>query len=395
MPDRPRILFVHAGGRRERLSQLDHGTVMAQEFFYGLPQLRALGFQVDLLETTDLHPDTRSLGYRWAAFKDRRRSRQLAMEHCERLFVSLSLRLQDYDVVIAGTEYVALGLADHIRRMKNPPRLFFFVMGMISKPLLQFAKGSRPLNRALARYRDLLECCGGALFLGRGEYEAVLMCFPDLKDRCHFLPFGVDVDFWTPAAVPPDDYVLFVGNDRRRDVDMLLRIAQLMPDQRFVALTSLLNGCDVPRNLEVTASDWKSQLLSDSEVRGYYQKAAAIVLPIKETWQPSGQSVALQAMACGRPVVISDFSGFWDPGAVRDGGEILIASPNAAEAFVSALSRLRTQPGLAAEIGALARRCVLERYSLTLFASRLAECFSREPAGIGGRAAMQSIASHV
>jgi glycosyltransferase involved in cell wall biosynthesis len=278
--------------------------------------------------------------------------------------------------------------------MENPPRMFFFVMGMISKPLLRFAEGSRPLKRALARYRDLLGCCGGALFLGRGEYEAVVRHFPDLKDRCRFLPFGVDVDFWTPAAAPPEDYFLFVGNDRRRDVDMLVRIARLMPDQRFVALTSLLDGCDVPRNLEVLASDWKSQILSDAEVRGYYRKAAAVVLPIKETWQPSGQSVALQAMACGRPVVISEFSGFWDPGAFRDGVEMLIASPNSAEAFVSALSRLRTQPDLAAEIGALARRCVLERYSLTLFASRLAECFSRESAGIGGHATMQSVASH-
>jgi glycosyltransferase involved in cell wall biosynthesis len=316
------------------------------------------------------------------------------MEHCERLFLDPSVQLQDYDVVIAGTEYVALGLADYIRRMKNPPRMLFFVMGMISKPLLRFAKDSGSLKRALARYRDLLGCCGGALFLGRGEYEAVVRHFPDQKGRCVFLPFGVDVDFWTPAAAAPEDYILFVGNDPRRDVDMLIRIARLMPDQRFVALTSLLDGRQVPSNLEVVASDWKSQILSDAEVRNYYQRAAAVVLPIKETWQPSGQSVALQAMACGRPVVISEFSGFWEPGAIRDGVEFLIASPNSAEAFVSALSRLRTQPDLAATMGTLARRCVLERYSLTRFATRLAECFSRKSTDIGGHATTQNVAFH-
>ena len=36
------------------------------------------------------------------------------------------------------------------------------------------------------------------------------------------------------------------------------------------------------------------------------------IIPLKNSIQPSGQSVALQSMACGTPVVITETFGFWD-----------------------------------------------------------------------------------
>jgi glycosyltransferase involved in cell wall biosynthesis len=377
MEKRPRVLFVHAGGRRERLAQLEQGVPMAQEFFYGLPQLRKQGLEVDLLETTELAPDAETWRYRWADRKDRRRSRELGMAHCERLFVEERSRLRTYDLLVAGTEYVALGLADHLRdwRGHGCVPMLFFVMGMLSKPLWRFPDGSRQRRRALNRYRDLLRVSRGALFLGEGEYRAALRLFPDLHPRLHFVPFGVDTDFWTPgqeASNAGERYVLFVGNDANRDIDMLLQIARAMPDQRFVALSSLLRDKVVPPNLQVIASHWKKAVLTDAEVRAYYRNAAAVLLPIKETLQPSGQSVALQAMACGCPVVISDFGGFWESGVFSDEDDIFFAQPNKLEAFVRSLSCLTRKPDLARRVGLNGRARVLERYRLDLFADRLA-----------------------
>lgn len=356
---------------------------MAEEFFYGLPQLRRLGLDVDFLEISDLDPEPHALRFRWAAFKDRRRQRRLRMAHCERFFVET--RFDDYDVVIAGTEYVALGLLDRLRRTPHKPKLLFFVMGMLSKPLISFQEGSRAQERALRRYRRLVQRASYALFLGEGERQKALECFPDLKDRLCLLPFGVDIGFWTPGEAQSDGSLLFVGNDANRDVEMLLALAEAMPEQKFTALTARLKDRPVPPNLKVVVSGWKSEILSDEEVRDYYRRAAAVVLPIKNTWQPSGQSVALQAMACGRPVVISDFAGFWERGAFRDGEEIFYASPNSVESFTSVLSTLLAQPELAGRVGEQARRLVSRKYSLASFGQRLASFVESAVAEGNGR----------
>jgi len=65
--------------------------------------------------------------------------------------------------------------------------------------------------------------------------------------------------------------------------------------------------------VELLSGDWKESILSDIEIRKLIQKSRLVILPLKKTFQPSGQSVALQTMACGKPVIISKTDGFWDP----------------------------------------------------------------------------------
>ena len=48
------------------------------------------------------------------------------------------------------------------------------------------------------------------------------------------------------------------------------------------------------------------------ELRDLYRESWITILPLKDSIQPSGQSVALQSLACGTPVVITDTKGFWD-----------------------------------------------------------------------------------
>ena len=344
---------------------------MAQEFFYGLPQLRNLGLNVDFLETSDLHPEEQTLGFKWAAFKDRQRSKQLGMEHCERLFLDKAAQIDNYDVIIAGTEYVALGLVDRLRKYNRPPPLLFFVMGMLSKPIQKFDAHSLRQKFAVGRYGQLLKMSSHALFLGQGELRLAENLFPHMKNRFRFLPFGVDTSFWTPKYDGIGEYVLFVGNDRNRDLDLLKQIASAMPTQKFVAITTLLENTEVPSNLEIVAGNWKHEILSDADIRQYYQNAAAVILPIKDTYQPSGQSVALQAMACGRPVIISNFAGFWEPCAFENGRDILFADANSVSSFTDHISKLVSQPDLANQIGSRARQLVAQRYSIDQFADQL------------------------
>ena len=65
-------------------------------------------------------------------------------------------------------------------------------------------------------------------------------------------------------------------------------------------------------NIQVIKGNWHSQALSDAEMRDLYCDSEFVILPLKETFQPSGQSTCLQAMACSKAVLISNISGIWD-----------------------------------------------------------------------------------
>ena len=41
------------------------------------------------------------------------------------------------------------------------------------------------------------------------------------------------------------------------------------------------------------------------EIRDLYRNSFAIIVPLKDVYQPSGYSVTLQAMACGKPVILT------------------------------------------------------------------------------------------
>ena len=52
-------------------------------------------------------------------------------------------------------------------------------------------------------------------------------------------------------------------------------------------------------------------VLTDTELKEIYEKSRITIIPLKQTLQPSGQSVAMQSMLIGTPVIISEIDGLW------------------------------------------------------------------------------------
>lgn len=200
-----------------------------------------------------------------------------------------------------------------------------------------------------------------------------------LSDKVHVLPNGVDIDFFHPQAHRPLDLdrlpegerrffapggprIVFTGvMDYPPNVDaaqrfataILPRIRAQIPDARFYAVGS--RPTEAVRALEKIPGVHVTGFVDDA--RPYFTSADVYVLPLRIA--RGIQNKALEAMACGRPIVstASVAAGLCSGGAeVRHGEHLLVADDDesfAAEVLVLLRDRERGQA-----LGRAARLCV-------------------------------------
>jgi len=148
--------------------------------------------------------------------------------------------------------------------------------------------------------------------------------------------FGVDMHYWTPdRSVEREDFFLSVGNDGRRDYATLIEAAETITEEvRVVTRRSLPEK--LPENVRPIRGDWQGQFLSDADLRDMYRRARKVIVPLTESPQPSGQSVAMQALACGTPVVMTQTSGCWTGDVLCPPG-ITLVPPNDPHSLAGAM----------------------------------------------------------
>ena len=355
-----KIAFVYAGGRHLRRPD------GPSDFFYGARELsKTTDWEVDCLEVDDLPADPLTgffTGRLFGRFVPPRTSADW-IARTRRILPKLVV----YDLVVATATELTFGLA------------FWKSLGMLPKPLVGMMLGAvtHPIRSEIRRYitASLLGHVDGVLFAGAEEEEIRRRFSTDglrLKNCC----FGVDDAFWVPPGIESVRHgILSVGNDGRRDYDLMLRVAALMPDEKFHILTRQ----EAPRNLSENVH-WHSvsgqgKHVSIEELLPLYQKAACVVVPLKESPQPSGQSVAMQAMMCGAPVVITRTRGWWGVDVLQDGKHLRLVDPDNALEMAAAIRNSLA----AASIGGVDTRKVLleARWTATGFAERLAEVIRR------------------
>ena len=127
----------------------------------------------------------------------------------------------------------------------------------------------------------------------------------------------------------------------------------------------------MPANVEVIRGAWDSHELDDIALRELYRKASCVVVPLKPGVQPSGQSVSLQAMACGTPVVLTRTKGLWEDQFLMHGHNVILVPPESTEALAEAFRSLFTSNLLWKELSMNGRLYVEEHGSIEQFARRL------------------------
>lgn len=213
-------------------------------------------------------------------------------------------------------------------------KVYLFVMGLYSKKIRFkfFSKLHFYLIKTVVKRIDYV------FFLGKGEFNKARNLHKQFRNKFVYFPFSIDTYFWgtntKSIELENNDYILFVGNDGNRDPVLLKKIASKLPDYNFKIISKIpeLKNLNLP-NVSLISGNWSQNTLSDIELREIYQNARLTVIPLKESSQPSGQSVALQSMAVGVPVMISSTSGFWDEDEFINNKHIFLQTNNNSQSW--------------------------------------------------------------
>lgn len=204
---------------------------------------------------------------------------------------------------------------------------------------------------------------------GEGELSGIVNFYQVPESRVEINQFGVDTKFWTPGDYD-GDYVLAVGNDKRRDYELLLRVAANMKEKVIIVTRQKINS-DIPSNVEILKGGWHVEGLTDEKLRDLYQNARLVVIPLIESPQPSGQSVCLQAMACGKPVVLTKTTGLWSHEMMRGDENVLFVPPGNEKAMLTAIQQLLRNSKERKKVGTSARETACAEGNIINFTARL------------------------
>lgn len=201
--------------------------------------------------------------------------------------------------------------------------------------------------------------------------------FPD--SQLAVLYHGVDTGRFAPREVGADDRerLLFVGGlyDTKR-VEVAIHALKELGDRGHPAATLTIVGEGEPvytRSLhaEVARLGLDGRVRFEGRVEHdrlpeVFARASAVVIPSRyETFSIT----AIEAMACGRPVVASAVGGLKE--VIDDGVDGLLVPTGDAPALAAAVQRLLDRPTWAAEVGARARQAVIRRFTLERFTAEL------------------------
>lgn len=362
MDARGQIAFLFKGGRRARLESAEPGP---REFFYGFTELSG----ADLIEEDDLGVVTSSFWTNRPMEGFVARLTGLNTGSIARFSHPDALsRLNGYDAVVATTNSQGLALAFLRARGLLKTRVLFIPMGVLEPESLPWRRG---LYKRLLRHLSLAP-------LSRSEAVFLKKCLGPGGD-VEYLPFGVDLRFWAPANGNEGggDYVLSIGNDWKRDYATLA--AAWRPEYPLLKVVTNLPVPLSPGNVESIIGDWRKRLLSDEEVRSLFQNARFVVLPVRQTIQPSAQSACLQAMACGKAVVISDIKGLWDREVLVGGKACQLAPPGSVEGLRAAIEELLESPQRVNEMGRRGRQAVENHFNLDIMVNALKKRLEQRP----------------
>ncbi len=356
--DNAEVLLFAKGGREFRVDRIGKGEETPREFFYGYFELLDAGVKAAMLSSAGAVPGL--LG----TLADRVERGFAAVTHVGARPLSLRLEAAEIGqakVLISYTDGFSLSLGLGVPRRQDGSIVIggFHGLSDIETRAGDSVRGITRaiITRALARLDH-------AFFFGPADREFAIRNYGLSSVSSSVIGFGVDTDFWRPMPdVPASDFVVAIGQDHNRDYDLLAKAPGGHPT-RIITRQKLAIPPGADHVTTSTGDYFTSDSMTDADLRRLYNSAVAVIVPLRDVHQPSGYSVTLQAMSCGKPVILSKIKGLWDRELLVDGENCLLVPPGDAEALSQAIARVRSDAALRNRLGKAARGTALAHYGL-------------------------------
>lgn len=219
----------------------------------------------------------------------------------------------------------------------------------------------------VGRMRDVLRRMSGLWVISRGQVEPLRRFVGEDGPPVEFFTFGVDEDFFAARPWPARPMVLSIGGDRDRDPATLFATLEQVhaerPDVELVVQTT--SDAAPPEGVTVVPH------VSHRELAELYARASLVAVATRDNLHASGMTVSLEAMATGRPVVMTDTPGIEDYVVHERTG--LLAPVGDSAALAGHVLRLLGDEAEARAFGAAGRALVEERLTTRHLAASLAE----------------------
>ena len=356
-----KITFIFSMGRKDKV----YNPNFAREFFYSYNIFSENFKEVNLLEYKP-----RNNFYLKFIDKVLRKISKLPFYLDEGHNKSSFNSLINSDYLIFTNERIALSTVFIIKKIKKKKKIksLFICMGLFAKET-----NNNLINFIQSKFiRFLIGEFENVIFLSKHELEEARRRFPEFKNKFVYIPFAIDTNFWSKNKKALRKKILFIGNDGRRDYKKVIDIAKKLPEYEFVFITSQINAQEkLSKNVELVQGHWNLSKLSDKQIRNYYEDAKLTIIPLIDSFQPSGQSVALQSMSMEVPVLISETKGFWDKNDFLQKKDIFYLEDNSLNNWVKTIKDLYENEKLLNEVSNNAKEKIDNNYELNSFYERI------------------------
>ena len=215
----------------------------------------------------------------------------------------------------------------------------------------------------------LLKSAGG-IIVTRNRYVS-----PYLKEyagKVFFVPLGIDVEAFRPKEAPPKGDIFFLSVldefHRYKGLEVLFAALKIMkqelPDVRLVVGG---RGCmldcyrGMADSLGIGDNVSFAGFIPSEKLIEYYNGCKLFALPSTDPRREGFGIVPLEAMACERPVVVTEIMGM--AGDINECGAGMVVRCNDKEALASSMLAILKDDDLAGRMGAEGRKLAIGKYS--------------------------------
>lgn len=286
-------------------------------------------------------------------------SRLSAMRLAGSALLDLVTSVRRGDHVVLATLGPRAGLYAAAARLKGPASVAVF-------DFLYSPRGAPAVLRWLLR-----SCVDTFVVIRRGDAQMLARRFGVPITSVRFVPWAVGDSEVFDMQTSDGDY-LYAAGWAHRDWEMLIRALRRYPVPAILAPGGQLPDEDLPEGItiiDMPAPDKGREIAAHSKV---------VAVLLKDCEYAAGPLVLLDALAMGKPVIVSDANGNRD--YVRPGVTGLSVPPGDDAALSEAIRRAWADPGLRSELSGAARTAAREFNARAMWSALLSAVLGQAPA---------------